>query len=1220
MKRTAIVAALAALACAPLAPEPAHESPPREVFDGRSLAGWDGDPRFWSVEGGAIVGRSTPENPCTETTYLIWRGGEVVDFELTFEFRIEGGNSGVQFRSRETAQWQVAGYQADIEDGPSWTGCLYEQDGRGVIATRGERVLLGPGSRQAIALDDAAALLAHVRPHDWNEYAIRAVGERIELSINGVRTVEVADRDPERARASGLVALQLHAGAPMRVAFRNFRLRELPSEPRAPAPVLAGVAGGPQWIWTRATALDGERAAFTVRFEAPAGVERAILRGAGDDRLAVYIDGRRAAACETWWQPVEADVTALASPGEHVLAAFGENGGSIAALWIDLELRFASGRLARIVTDSNWRAHPWSDALPSADRWSVRPVHESGVAPHVFGPIETTEPWRSAGEALRAQDAAEAADVPALDAGELELLDGFQAELLYSVPKDEQGSWVVLCEDPRGRLYVSDQYGPLYRVTPPPPDDASAQAIVERVPADIGEAQGLCWAYDSLYVVVSSGGTRESGLYRVRDTDGDDQLDDVTCLRKFEGGGEHGPHGVVLGPDGRLWISGGNHTKLPEPIDSYRLPPTWSEDHLLPVIEDPNGHAVGIRAPGGWVVRTDENGASWELWAGGFRNAYDLAFDEEGELFTFDSDMEWDVGLPWYKPTRVLHVVSGADFGWRSGSANWPTDYPDTLPSVCELGLASPTGVVFGTGAKFPAKYQRAFFALDWAYGTIYAVHLAPKGASFAGTAEKFAAGKPFPVCDAIVGRDGAMYVVTGGRRSQSGLYRISWTKPQDRKDIEAEQVWTSLRDRSRAERMRRRDLEGNHEFVGDLEPHLRWPMWDSAVVWSKRELDDPDPFIRQAARVVLEHVDPSFLDNIEPRTPEGRLQLAIASMHAAPNRCREQPSTRPDSDLTAILRVDQLRLMRHTSITDDERAPLRDKLAPLFPSGDPRVDRELAMLLSYLDAPSVVEPLVAEVESGATQEEKIWAAYCLRVARSGWTPELRRRFFVALDALRTSATGGLSCQKYVEKIREQSIDALSDEEMRALADLVAPKSGATGLGTVPEARFVRAWTREEVDRLVREPLRGRSFESGKLAYAKALCAQCHRIGGEGGATGPDLTGAGSRFSRLDLAEAILEPSKAVSDQYQDVELVTRGGDLLVGRIEGERDGFVLLRRLPPSEELVELDAAEIDARRPHPLSRMPSALLDVLTEAEVADLFAFVLSGANPADPAFAR
>ena len=114
-----------------------------------------------------------------------------------------------------------------------------------------------------------------------------------------------------------------------------------------------------------------------------------------------------------------------------------------------------------------------------------------------------------------------------------------------------------------------------------------------------------------------------------------------------------------------------------------------------------------------------------------------MAFDQNGELFTYDSDMEWDQGSPWYMPTRINHAVDGGDFGWRSGAGRWPAYYADSLNEVVNIGPGSPTGVTFGTGAKFPAKYQRALFAADWTFGTLYAIHLTPDGATFRGEKDR---------------------------------------------------------------------------------------------------------------------------------------------------------------------------------------------------------------------------------------------------------------------------------------------------------------------------------------------------------------------------------------------------------------------------------------------------------------------------------------------------
>src|SRR5262249_8853072 len=169
-----------------------------------------------------------------------------------------------------------------------------------------------------------------------------------------------------------------------------------------------------------------------------------------------------------------------------------------------------------------------------------------------------------------------------------------KVELLYSVPKETQGSWVSLCADPRGRLIASDQNGRLYRITPPALGGSADDTRVEQLPVELGEAQGLVWAFDSLYVVVNHAKKYASGLWRVWSSRNDDVLDAKQMLRPIEGSGEHGPHAVLLGPDGKsLYVLCGNHTKLMQ-TTSTRVPRLWGEDFIVPRQWDAGGHAVGI--------------------------------------------------------------------------------------------------------------------------------------------------------------------------------------------------------------------------------------------------------------------------------------------------------------------------------------------------------------------------------------------------------------------------------------------------------------------------------------------------------------------------------------------------------------------------------------------------------------------------------------------------
>jgi glucose/arabinose dehydrogenase len=174
------------------------------------------------------------------------------------------------------------------------------------------------------------------------------------------------------------------------------------------------------------------------------------------------------------------------------------------------------------------------------------------------------------------------------------------------------------------------------------------------------------------------------------------------------------------------------------------------------------------------------------VWSAGYRNAYDFAFNADGELFVYDADMEWDFGTPWYRPTRVNHATSGSELGWRSGTGKWPAAYPDSLPPLVDIGPGSPVGAAFGYGTKFPEKYQRAFYVCDWTFGTMYAIHLEPDGSTYKGTKEEFVARTPLPLTDMTIGRDGAMYFAVGGRGGQSELYRVTYAGPESTTRVDA--------------------------------------------------------------------------------------------------------------------------------------------------------------------------------------------------------------------------------------------------------------------------------------------------------------------------------------------------------------------------------------------------------------------------------------------------
>jgi hypothetical protein len=225
LRMTAMITLVAALLCSGVRAEDGFE----KIFDGKSLENWKGNDKFWSVKDGAITGQTTAENPTQGNTFLIWQGGEIGDFELKLKFRIVGGNSGIQYRSVDKGNHVVHGYQADIDAGLGFMGILYEEGGRGILAQRTKKVEIGADGAKADKGTTAPdkEILDSIKKEDWNEYVVIAKGNELVQKINGITTIELTDNEGSKAKKSGILALQLHAGPPMTVQFKDIELKKL---------------------------------------------------------------------------------------------------------------------------------------------------------------------------------------------------------------------------------------------------------------------------------------------------------------------------------------------------------------------------------------------------------------------------------------------------------------------------------------------------------------------------------------------------------------------------------------------------------------------------------------------------------------------------------------------------------------------------------------------------------------------------------------------------------------------------------------------------------------------------------------------------------------------------------------------------------------------------------------------------------------------------------
>lgn len=1009
-------------------------------------------------------------------------------------------------------------------------------------------------------------------------------------------------------------------------------------------PWLAWADNTPEWIWLN-DEKDGQQAWFRTEFDLEGDVDAAIFAGSGDNEISVYVNGDHVLKQADWAYVGVAPVKANLRAGKNVLAIAARNEKGTAGLFGRLTITAHDGKETVVVTGGDWKASStevegWNQPGFDASAWG---------APKVIGVLGDGAISWTEKVSLGTLEQAERADMDptpvAQPVADLNLLPGFKAELLYTVPKSIQGSWVSMTNAPDGGLFVSDQDDAgIFHVAPARLGDPNAETTVTPVPVSLSSIQGMVWAFDSLYVQVNN--TGKSGMYRITDSDGNGDLDAAERLNQIPGGGEHGPHGVILTADGQnLFANSGNHTKLPE-IAGTKMRPNWAEDLLLPRDWDANGHAKGVLAPGGWICQVTPDGKQWVVYSAGYRNEYDIALNEAGDMFTFDADMEWDMGSPWYRPTRVCHAVSGSEFGWRSGTGKWPAYYEDSLPPVVDIGPGSPTGVVFGTGAKFPAKYQHALFILDWTFGTIYAVHLKPEGSSYAGEKQEFISGSPLAVTDVVIGADGAFYFTIGGRGTQSALYRVYYdgsesTAPAPRIDPPAAVRARALR----------HELEAFH---GKQDP--------AAVAKAYPYMGSEDRFLRFAARVAIEWqpVDrwkDLVLEENDPQTAVSGL-IALArqgdpSLQPAmlDDMARFNLTAMKESTALGMLRAYALCFTRMGRPDGDAIDRAISQIDYMLPSKSDNLNAELLRVLVYLDAPDVIEKGMALIADNRPEAIPDWAellkrnqgyggtiqavlnnhppsrkinyALMLRNVRYGWTMPQREAYFQFINDA-SKFPGGASYNGFLTNIRDEALANCSGAEKLALAPI-------TGQSLQPLPPFEvkdlngaeKPWALESALAAVKKNgVSGRNFESGRNVFYAAGCVKCHRFDGAGGAVGPDLSSVSNKFSIPDILETIIDPSKVISDQYSaSIVTMNDGGEyegIVVNNSGSEEEGRMTIYPRDLNAEPILVKTADVKSIEASRLSQMPEGLLDFMSQDELLDLLAYLQSRGNPNDPVF--
>lgn len=531
----------------------------------------------------------------------------------------------------------------------------------------------------------------------------------------------------------------------------------------------------PQWIWSAAHTKD-EVPVCTCYFRKSFKLRKpgeGEIHITADNKFQLYVNGQPVGEGADWRQIEVFDISKHLRKGINTIAVEASNiDEGAAGLVARVLVKEVSGTFKSFTTDNSWKT-----SVRRYRNWTSPSFPESEwVAAASYGNLGQALPWGNemvaAGQGARFQ-------IP----------EGFVVErLLYD---EKVGSLIAMTFDSKGNMLVSREGGHLQLLTD---SDGNGTLDAMSIYCDkIKNVQGILSLGSRVFAV--GDGPEGVALYRLRDSDRDGVAEEVTTIVPFRGSrGEHGAHAVRLGPDGLLYVLLGNYARVgvrPGPRSPYR---NWYEGDLVkPKEEDPQGHAVGIPAPGGTIIRTDASGSFVEIVAGGLRNPYDFAFHPDGEIFTYDADMEWDIGAPWYRPTRINHVVPGGEYGWRSGWSKWPDYFVDSLPTTLDIGKGSPTGVEFYDHNIFPAEYRGALFGCDWGTGRIYCIKTKRDGASYKAENEVFISGRPLNATDIAVGPDGALYFCTGGRGTDGGVYRVRWAGEQN-EEPEAQGIDLALR------------------------------------------------------------------------------------------------------------------------------------------------------------------------------------------------------------------------------------------------------------------------------------------------------------------------------------------------------------------------------------------------------------------------------------------
>ena len=978
-----------------------------------------------------------------------------------------------------------------------------------------------------------------------------------------------------------------------------------------------------EWIWNSEQRDQPATCYFRKSFELPNSLEPAknqlaTLRGVADFcTIKIFLNGKHLRTIEPFSPLFQIDVSNHLRTGTNLVAIQAEGCEGPSAIVADLLIETGESTKVLFQTNASWKTsttvEPNWQSAKEVTNWKSATAF-GVVAAEPWGKIQNHVPVNTIDDYHQWKQAQSksAADQLNSDVSKFLLPDGFEIERFLTA-NEEQGSWVGMTFDPQGRIVIAIESQGLLRLTLP--KNPTEQIEVESIAETLKECRGLLFAHDSLYANANN----SKGLFRLLDKDGDDEFDKFNVLYESSGGVGHGRNDLALGPAGKIYAIAGDSVDQPQDMKNRTSP--FREQRQ------------GKNTREGHVIRMNADGSHQELVVAGLRNPFGIAFNTDGEMFTFDADAEYDMGSSWYRPTRINHLLPGGDFAWRGVTKSWPPyypDHPDAAPPTLDIGKSSPTGVQFGTNSNFPSKYQQALFALDWTYGRILAVHMTPRGASYACRAETFLQGKPLNVTNMDFGPDGHMYFVTGGRKTQSCLYRVKYVgKQQSAAKFTPQQM--ARRKHATESRKLRRQLETYHQSSSSKTVSLIWP-----------HLRSTDPAIRHAARIALEH-QPLPRWQVKTLQETGTLTALTASMSLAQG-CNQETGTQLINRLVAFewdkltyseklisVRVAEILLDRFSDLASkdklitylDEAYPVLSSESPVSRQQSYLVNRELSNLLHRHPTESFVGKTIGLLNASTNQQEQIQYLFALRKINVGWNDELREAYFHWLARM-NDFLGGEGMPTFVKRIQGEASAQLSPDELAKWMPILTVNETADELPSVLDRKFVQEWTESDLEPELPKVSAGRNFARGQEMFAAALCIRCHRMGAKGSVTGPDLTSVSGRFSPKDVLQSILHPSKVVSEKYQNDMIVTVEGKVITGRIALSGDYRKSEVQIVPNplkpNEITTLSKSEIEAHEKSPVSIMPKGLLNSLTKDEILDLLAYLEAGGNPKHPAFAK